>query len=617
MSSSTNEANPSHETPNAARTDQRLARFLARASGYWNWKTNRQAWLLGVCVLGFAAAQLGALVFWNLWNRWFFDALDRKDAAEVWTVALMLPLFVLANIACATGLLASRLVLQIRWREWLTKNILGWWIADQRYYRLPFVAEEQSVPEVRISDDIRLAIEPVVDFGLGLLTACVTAATFATILWRVGGAAHLAAFGWSFDLPAYMAIAAIAYAAVVTIAAAAAGRPLVARVSAKSEAEARFRAEMTRLRENAESIALIRGDDEERHSVIEGYGHVVAAWFAIVKQNAIVSVVLSANSGLFAVVPLLLVAPKYLSGELSLGAVMQVTAAFAAVQGALIWFVDNLLNVANWLAAVCRVDELVEALESIDAGARMDAADEINLGVSEDGSLHLEELAAAHRNGRIMIAAANVEIAQGERVLIAGESGAGKSTLVRAIAGLWPWGSGSILMPAGASVAFLPQRPYIPLGTLRRAACYPASEDSVPREDVEEALKTCGLGYLVKRLDDEEALWDRELSGGERQRVAFARLLLQKPSIIVMDEATSALDDDSQGALLGLLRDRLGESTLISVGHRPSLDAFHERKITLTRHAAGAEMTSAPISRFPWSVVRKLGSELLRLDKPG
>ena len=607
------ESNTAPSEPQPLHMGQRLARFLLRAIGYWNPRNNKWAWLLGLTVLAFAAAQLGSQVFWNLWNRWFFDALDHKDAAEALKVALMLPALVAASVFCATGLLANRLLLQIRWREWLTTSILGWWIADQRYYRLPFVAEEQTAPEFRISDDIRLAIEPVVDFGLGLLTAFFTAATFATILWRVGGSAHLAIAGWSFDIPAYMALAAVAYAVVVTVAAAVVGRPLVGRVGAKNEAEAQFRAEMTRLRENAESIALIQGDDEERQSVLNGYGDIVFAWLAIIRRNAVISVVLSTNGALFAVVPLLLVAPKYLSGELTLGAVIQVTAAFGAVQGALIWFVDNLLNVANWLASVARVDELLEALENMDVGTRMDSVDEISLGVSDDGAIHLDELAAAHRKGRIMIAAANIVIAQGEKVLIAGESGTGKSTLIRAIAGLWPWGSGTVLMPADAKVAFVPQRPYLPHGTLRNASCYPLNKAEFSSEEVSGALKRCGLGYLLKRLDD-DALWDQELSGGERQRVAFARLLLQKPSIIVMDEATSALDEDSQASLLGLICEELKASTLISVGHRPSLDVFHDRKITLTRHLAGAEMTSAAIVQFPWPIVQKLGKKLLGIE---
>ena len=441
---------------------------------------------------------------------------------------------------------------------------------------------------------MRLSIEPLVEFSIGILGAIATAGTFAAILWTVGGSAHVSIGSFSFEIPAFMALAAVAYAVVVTGAAMVTGRPLVARVEAKNEAEAQFRAEMTRLRENAESIALIRGDDDERQSVVAGYGKVVVAWFAITRQNAIISLVMSINGGLFPVIPLLLTAPKYLAGELSLGGVMQVAAAFTAVQGALIWFVDNLLNVANWLASVARVDELNEALEGIDVGARMDSDDEISMGVSEDGAIHLDNLAAAHRNGRVMIANANVTIEQGEKVLIAGESGTGKSTLIRAIAGLWPWGSGEIRMPEGARIAFMPQRPYLPLGTLRNAVTYSGGDEPVSNDVVDEAMRRCGLSYLVKRLDDEDR-WDQLLSGGERQRVAFARLLIQRPSIIVMDEATAALDEESQTSLLNLVREELKDSTLISVGHRPSLDAFHDKKLTLTRRDAGAELSSTTI----------------------
>ena len=587
---------------------------MGRASGYWYSSNRGMAWFLASAVLLFVVLQLGSQVFWNYWNLWFFDALGRRDVEEIWATFALLPLIICANVISATGLLASRLVLDIRWREWLTRNILGWWIADQRYYRLPFVAEEQTVPEYRISEDVRLAIEPFVDFTIGILTSMLAAATFSSILWKVGGSANFTVGAITIEIPAYMAIAAIICALVVTCAAIIAGRPLVARVGAKNEAEAQFRAEMTRLRENAESIALIRGDNDERQSVIHNYGKVVAAWFAIVRQNAIISIVLSTNAGLFPVAPLMLAAPKYIAGELTLGEVMQVTAAFTAVQGALIWFVDNLLRVADWIASVLRVDELTQALEAIDVGARMDSVNEISIGVSIDGSIHLDELAAAHRNGRVMIAATSVVIAQGEKVLIAGESGAGKSTLIRAIAGLWPWGSGTILMPPDTTIAFLPQRPYLPLGSLRDALCYSSQTAERPAMAVEEALLRCGLGYLLKRLDD-ATHWDQELSGGERQRVAFARLLLQRPSIIVMDEATSALDEDSQSVLLGLVRDELPKSTIISVGHRPSLDAFHDRRLTLTRQTTGAEMTSTRIGNPLIRTALNLGSRIYRANK--
>lgn len=555
-------------------------------------------------MLLFVAAQLGAAVGVNAWNRFFFDALEKRDLDKVWTTVAWLPLIVTASAVSLSCLVISRMLLQMRWREWLTHRLAGWWIADQRYYRLQFVAPDQSAPEYRIAEDVRLAIEPLVEFAIGLLSAFVTAVTFAAILWQVAGAARFTLAGTQIVIPSYMALAAIVYAVVASLAAYVAGRPLVPRIAAKNEAEAQFRAEMTRLRENAESIALIKGDADERLSVGENYGRVVAAWLKVIRQQGVVAIVLNTNAALFPIVPLLLIAPKFLSGEITLGAVMQVVAAFSAVQAALIWFVDNFVRLAEWFASVTRVDELAEALEALDVGTIMEGETRIELGESEDGAIHIADLSIAHSNGRIVIADASVTIAAGEKVLIAGESGTGKSTLIRAIAGLWPWGSGTIRLPRGKRVAFVPQKPYLPIGTLRNALLYPEAESRVEDAVVMAALERCGLAYLGRRLDIEER-WDQTLSGGERQRVAFARLLIQKPDIIIMDEATSALDEGSQDALLRLMESEFAYATIISVGHRPGLEDFHERKITFEKREAGAHLSSRRLGGSFWRLFRR------------
>lgn len=590
------------ETPPVAKRS-RMRRFFVVALPFWSGETRWRAWGLTIVVLTFVAAQIATAVGVNAWNRLFFDALEKRDVAAAWSVAAWLPLLIAVSALTLSALVISRMLLQMRWREYLTRRLAGWWIADQRYYRLQFVAREQAAPEYRIAEDVRLAIEPLVEFAIGLISAAVTAATFAAILWHVAGSARFMLAGVEIVIPSYMALAAIGYALVASLAAYLTGRPLVARIAAKNEAEARFRAEMTRLRENAESIALIRGDADERGSVGENYGRVVAAWLRVIRQQGVIALVLNTNGALFPIVPLLLIAPKYLSGDVSLGAVMQVVAAFSAVQAALIWFVDNFVRLAEWFASVTRVDELQEALEGLDVGTIMEGETHIDMKESADGAIHIDRLSIAHSNGRAVITDASVVIGLGEKVLIVGESGTGKSTLIRALAGLWPWGSGSIALPAGKSLAFVPQKPYLPIGTLRTVLLYPEAEKPVPDHIVLAALRRCGLSYLAKRLDDQDK-WDRILSGGERQRVAFARLVIQRPDIIIMDEATSALDEDSQNALLGLFEAELAHATVISVGHRPGLEDFHDRKITLEKRHAGAHLSS-----------RRLGKSLWRLFK--
>ena len=581
------------------------AAFLKLSSGFWRGRSARKAWLLSLAVVVAMLANVVIQVANNSWNRTFFDALEKKSIAGLSAALWQLPVLIAALAIIVSGVVISRMALQAQWRAWLTDHIAGWWVADQRYYRLGLIAPEQSAPEFRIADDVRLAVEPLVEFVLGLASALITAATFAAILWQVAGAYRLTIGGFTMEIPAYMALAAVVYAVIASTAAYFTGRPLVAKVSAKNEAEAQFRAEMTRLRENAESVALIRGDADELSSLRANYADVLSAWMRVVGQQARIALVLNTNGALFPIIPLLLATPKYLSGDLSLGGVVQVVAAFSAVQGALIWFVDNFVRLAEWYASATRVIELTQALEELDLGTVMEEQQSINFADSTDGAIHLDKLSLADRGGRVVINDASIRIDAGEKVIVTGESGSGKSTLIRAIAGLWPWGSGEIRLPRDVPITFVPQRPYLPVGTLREVLRYPAGELEIEDATLEAALKRCGLAALARRLDEPETRWDQILSGGERQKIAFCRLLIQRPSIIILDESTSALDEDSQISLLTLLREDLGYATVLSVGHRPGIEDFHDRKIELKKRVAGAEVISRRLPISLWHMMRR------------
>lgn len=585
------------EMERRART--RWREFCKLALRFWSGETRRRAWLLTFFVALFIALQLTAQLSINVWNRSFFDALEGKNVDALWRVVIILPALVVFSGLAASGALVARMTMQTHWREWLTKTLAGWWLEDQRYYRLVIAVEEQTSPEYRIAKDVQLAIDPLVEFAVGFVTAFATASAFIGVLWTIGGSVELDLFGARIFLPGYLAIAAVVYTAIAGGLAYVAGRPLVAAVAHKNESEAQFLAELTRIKENAESIALIRGDADELSSILQNYQRVVAAWLRQIRRNGVIASVQSANGALVPLVPLVLVASKYLSGALTLGAVMQLASAFIAVQVSLNWFIDNFVRVAEWMASANRVDELAEALESLDIAVIMGEKEFIDFGVSDDDKIHIQDLAVAHRSGRIVVAGANIVISAGDKLLLGGASGTGKSTLVRALAGLWPWGSGRILLPRDAHIVFIPQKPYIPLGTLRQALLYSISDKEITEDMIQGAMRRCGLGYLIRHLD-EERRWDQTLSGGERQRIAFARLLLQRPRIIIMDEATSALDEESQVSMLRLFNEDLAFATVISVGHRSGMEDFHDKKLLLERRSAGAHMTSRKLQKSLW-----------------
>jgi putative ATP-binding cassette transporter len=583
--------------------------FLARALRFWTGPDKSRAWFWTSAALGLVLANLAVNVGINRWNKWFFDALENKDASTIVPLILTIVALVAVGAAFAVLMVRCRMTLQVRWRQWLTAHLLTHWLSEQRYYRLAITDDEQINPEFRIADDLRLATDPIVEFAIGFINALASAVTFVSILFVVGGSISFSVGGSVLHMPGYIAVAAVVYATVVSSLTYFIGYPLVGKVAAKNEGEAQFRYELTRLRENAESIALIKGAADEMTRLNETFAEVVSRWMQVIRQHSHLTWILNSNTFFAPVFPILLATPKYLAGELTLGSVMQVAAAFTAVLAALNWFTDNFIRLAEWSASAKRVDELYGALGEMDMDASKAA---IAIENSSDANITFSGLSIVHRDGRVVIDDADITVLPGERVLLGGESGSGKSTLIRAIAGIWPWGEGRILLPKGARLSFVPQRPYIPLGTLRDIIAYPAEGNLLAVDRATTVLKDVGLGYLASKVEEDGVRWDQTLSGGERQRLAFARLLIEEPDIIVMDEATAALDIDSEFRLLALLFERLPDATVLSVGHRPGLQELHNRILMLQRRASGGRIVqTARRPRDAWKRMKGTAARLL------
>ncbi|MCZ4071532.1 ABC transporter ATP-binding protein/permease [Agrobacterium sp. LMR679] len=575
-----------------ARKRYLLKRFWISARGFWSRRGDGLAWPFSIGLLAMIGVNVGFQYGINVWNRGIFDAIEKRDASTVYFLASIFPPLVLGSVFIVTSQVYVRMRIQRRWRSWLTKVLVSRWIANGRYYQLNLIDGDHQNPEARLSEDMRIATEAPVDFVAGVIAAFVSASTFIVVLWTIGGALTLPIGGVSVTIPGFLVIAAVIYALITSSSIALIGRNFVRVSEVKNQLEAEFRYTLTRVRENGESIALLGGEEEERSDLDRRFRNVRQQWKQMAQQYMRTTVVSHGSMLIAPVVPLLLCAPKFLDGSMSLGQVMQAASAFTIVQSAFGWLVDNYPRLADWNACARRVASLMMSLDGLERAEQSDKLGRIVRGETEgETMLSLKDVSVSLGDGTAVVKETDVEIGRGERVLVAGESGSGKSTLVRAIAGLWPWGGGSVSFRAGSRLFMLPQRPYVPSGTLRRAVCYPQAAESWTFEEIGEALDKVGLGHLKDKVE-EEAPWDQTLSGGEKQRLTFARLLLNHPDIIVMDEATAALDEKSQDMMMQTVIDELPDATIVSVAHRAELEAFHSRKITLERREGGAKLVS-------------------------
>ena len=567
-----------------------LRRFWKSAAEFWGKRGERLSWVLSGALLLIILLNLATSFGMNLWNREIFDALEKRDSETVLFLSMLYFPLLVASVFLSITQVYARMTTQRRWRAWLNNHLIDRWFRNGRYYQLNLVSGDHKNPEYRIADDVRVATEAPVDFVTGMTTAVLSAATFIVVLWTIGGALTVNLGSQVISIPGFLVLAAVVYAVVASGSMVVIGRRFITVSENKNQTEAEYRYVLTRLRENGESIALIQGEEEERSGVDRSLKSVLRAWRDICVQNMRTTIVSQTSSYMAPILPIILCAPKYLDGSMSLGQVMQAASAFTIVQGAFNWLVDHYPRLSDWTASARRVASLEVSLDALEE-AETGGVGRIKRGKGEGAALRLRNLSVTLDDGTAVVNDAEVAIMPGEKVLVGGESGTGKSTLVRAIAGLWPWGEGDIEVQRGATLFLLPQRPYVPMGTLRRAASYPESAESRSLEEIAKAFGKVGLGHLAERLE-EDGPWDQTLSGGEKQRLAFARIFLHRPDIIVLDEATSALDPRSQDRLMELLSKELEKSTVVSVGHRPELEAFHNRKIILEHRQGGAKLVS-------------------------
>jgi vitamin B12/bleomycin/antimicrobial peptide transport system ATP-binding/permease protein len=572
-------------------------RFVRLASGYWTDPATRWTAATLTAALGvLGIAQVGMAVWLNYWNKDFFNALERKDwAAFLEQTAIFAAIVALTALTVAVHLHVKRR-LQLGWRRWLSRRMMQRWLREGRQYLLQFLPGDHENPDARIAEDIRIGTELAVEFAHGILNCTLLLVGFLAILWTLSDTFTFTLAGLTISIPGYMVWVAVLYALVGSTLTFLLGRPLVTAADLRQSREADFRFGLVRARENAEGVALLRGEEDERQRLFVAFDGIRKAWNRQTASQGQLILLTSTYTTLAVAFPLIIAAPRYFAGTIGLGGLMQTAQAFVQVQGALSWLVDNFSRFAEWRASAERVLKLDEALADLEEDI---ASIDENTIVITNGSgplLRLRALMITHPDGTVLVSNANTEFKPGERALIKGDSGTGKSTLLRAVAQLWPWGRGEIELPAEGKLMFMPQRPYLPAGTLRSVLLYPSPADSKGDAPLAAALEKVGLGELAARLD-EDAHWDRTLSGGEQQRLAFARLLVHQPDWVFLDEATAALDEAGQERMMQLLIDELPNAAILSVGHRPGLEAFHHRELVLVRGEEGARLTRASHQR--------------------
>jgi putative ATP-binding cassette transporter len=530
-------------------------------------------------VIAIELASVGLDVLFNQWRNRFYNSLQEKDWDGFTHNVIFFTVLAAISVATSVYQLYLNQWLQIRWRNWMTTRYLGDWLEGANHYRMQLRGDAADNPDQRIADDTKLFVDRTLDIGLTLLNSIVTFVSFVIILWGLSEEAPLSISGVTYAIPGYLVWAALIYSVFGTVLTQWIGAPLVNLDFEQQRREADFRFNLVRTRENAEQIALLDGERAERTRLLDRFGGVVSNWYAIMSRTKRLTAFTASFSQAAVIIPLVLIAPAYFAGKILLGSMVQAAEAFGSVQKALSFVVQVYRTMAEWRAVVARLD----GFEMSVASAAHLKTDSGSISVKAGGDeIDLDKLLVRLPGGAPLIAADSFRIRGHERMLLAGPSGAGKSTLFRAIAGIWPFGSGSISVPGKSTLMMLPQKPYFPIGSLHAAIAYPSEASSFAAERVKEVLQQIGLPQLAAKLDEKEH-WNRILSLGEQQRLGIARALLQAPKFLFLDEATASLDEPAETALYRLLEEKLPDSTIVSIGHRSTLEAFHQRKAALKR----------------------------------
>ncbi|VVO24953.1 ABC transporter ATP-binding protein/permease [Pseudomonas fluorescens] len=573
--------NAEYSAVNDAVRGQFLRRVWKMTTPYWRSEEKGKAWTLLIAVIALSLFSVAISVWINSWYKDFYNALQQKDEAAFWQLILYFCGIAAVAILGAVYRLYLTQMLSIRWRAWLTEQHFSRWLGHKNYYQLERGGYTDN-PDQRISEDLHSFTTNTLDLGLGLIRTVVSLVSFSIILWGVSGSIEV--FGYT--IPGYMFWCALVYAVVGSWLTHLIGKRLIGLNNQQQRFEADLRFSMVRIRENAESIALYNGEPNENKRLSSRFGMVWHNFWDIMRVSKRLTFFTAGYGQIAIIFPFIVAAPRYFSGKIQLGELMQINSAFGNVQENFSWFITAYSDLAAWRATCDRLLSFRQAMT--DNENRPPAIDVQSQG---DG-LHVHNLGLDLADGRHLLSGANMSIAAGERLMLSGRSGSGKSTLLRAMGRLWPDGHGSIRVPAQRYL-FLPQKPYLPIGSLREALSYPQPGDVYPHERYVQVLETCRLPHLIPRLDESNH-WQRMLSPGEQQRLAFARAMLYAPQWLYMDEATSAMDEEDEAALYQALINQLPGLSIVSVGHRSSLKRFHARHVRIeSGHLVEQTVTAA------------------------